>query len=299
MSTAVSSQAAQLSCGASPTPSPCTAKSALTGLSFGGQTASLCNLFTINGSACSGSGSTLSYASLAANLDVLQFLTTEGEVANGSGYLDLGTSLGLTGVTDAKLQLVVGQLPQVAYGPVGTTATSAQITADLLLSVLGDTVNIPLTAADGTASLTSVTCSQSNNAFNAAVVTGSTTAATAAITLSGVSGYGTTAIANASVSGVGNTAAGFTSNNVPPSASTFGGPNPNPFQIGLTSPTVTITTDSGLPVLINTVVTALSSGVFSQLSTALAPMLQAAGVTVAGADIADLSVNCGAVSLFQ
>ena len=96
--------------------------------------ASLCQLVSINGSLCTGNLSTLSTAELSASLNVLQMLTTEAEVANGTHALDLGTSLGITGVTDAKLKLTVGQIPQVAFGPVGTTASTAQLTTDLQLN---------------------------------------------------------------------------------------------------------------------------------------------------------------------
>ena len=74
---------------------------------------------------------------MSANLDVLQLLTTEAEVANGSNAINVQSALGITGVTSSTLSLVVGQPPQVAYGPVGTTATTAQVTADLKLNVLG------------------------------------------------------------------------------------------------------------------------------------------------------------------
>ena len=87
---------------------------------------------SINGSTCS-SGN-LSNDALSTSLNALQTFTTEAEVANGTNALDLGTSLGITGVTDATLTLTIGQIPQVAFGPVGTTASTAQLTADLQLN---------------------------------------------------------------------------------------------------------------------------------------------------------------------
>ena len=105
--TAADNQQALLNCGASPEPSPCVAYTNLGSLTFGGNTtAKLCQLVSINGSTCSG-GNALE-AGLDANLDLLQTLTTEAELANGANAIDLGTSLGLAGVTDAQLTLATG-----------------------------------------------------------------------------------------------------------------------------------------------------------------------------------------------
>ncbi len=70
---------------------------------------------SINGSTCGGGN--VSSPGLSASIDVLQFLTTEAELANGSNAINVQSALGLTGVTASTLSLVVGQLPQVAYGP--------------------------------------------------------------------------------------------------------------------------------------------------------------------------------------
>ena len=110
---------------------------------------------SINGSTCS--SGTLSTAALSTSLNALQTFTTEAEVANGTHALDLGTSLGITGVSDAKLTLTMTQIPQVAFGAVGATATTAQISSDLQLSVLGiGLVDIPLSAAQGTGTLSGI-----------------------------------------------------------------------------------------------------------------------------------------------
>ena len=112
---------------------------------------------SINGSTCS-SGNLPNYA-LKTSLNALQTFTTEAELANGTNALDLGTSLGITGVTDAKLTLSMTQIPQVAFGPVGTTASTAQLTSDLQLNYLGvGIINIPLSAAQGTATLSTLYC---------------------------------------------------------------------------------------------------------------------------------------------
>jgi len=282
LTNATLTQKSAQNCGASPVPSPCNAYTALQSLSFAGApSVELCQLFTINGSTCGGGN--VSVAGMSASLDVLQFLTTEAELANGSNAINVQSALGITGVTSATLSLVVGQLPQVAYGPGGTTANTAQVTADLKLGLLGvaGIVDIPLTAAQGTATLNAVTCLQTNNSLGQALVRASTTTATAAITLGGVSAGTLT------ITGVGTTTKGFISTVIPPTASTQLA-NTNPVQIGTTSPLLSwvglSAPLSGLP--------ALMTGV-------LGPVLQATGVTVGGATIADLNYNCGAVSIVK
>ena len=282
LTTATNSQKALQNCGASPVPSQCTAYTALQSLDFGGApSVELCQLFTIDASSCA--GGSVSQAGLSANLDVLQFLTTEAELANGSNAINVQSALGITGVTSATLSLVVGQLPRVGYGAVGTTASTAQVTADLKLTLSGvsGVVDIPLSAALGSSTLAAVNCSQVNNSFGSAVVTASTTAATAAITLNGVSAGTVT------ISAVGLTAKQFNSTIVPPTATTQTAIT-NPVQIGSSSPLVSWV---GLSAPI--------SGLPGLMTGVLAPVLQAAGVTVGGATIADLNYNCGAVSIVK
>jgi uncharacterized membrane protein len=278
---ATNTQKAAQNCGASPVPSPCNAYTALQSLDFGSTSVELCQLFSINGSTCGGGN--VSVPGMSANLDVLQFLTTEAELANGSNAINVQSALGITGVTSSTLSLVVGQLPQVAYGPGGTTATTAQVTADLKLGLLGvaGIVDIPLTAAQGTATLNAVTCLQTNNSLGQALVRASTTTATAAITLGGVSAGTLT------ITGVGTTTKGFISTVIPPTASTQSA-NTNPVQIGTTSPVLSW---SGL--------SAPLSGLPGLMTGVLGPVLQATGVTVGGATIADLNYNCGAVSIVK
>jgi len=283
LTNATSSQQSALNCGASPVPSPCNAYTALQSLDFGSTSFELCQLFSINGSSCGGGN--ISVAGMSASLDVLQFLTTEAELANGSNAINVQSALGITGVTASTLSLVVGQIPQVAYGPVGTTATTAQVTATLDLSLLGvGNVAIPLTAAQGTATLGAVNCSQVDNSFGSAVLSpASTTAATANITLAGVSA-GTLTINGVS------TSAQFNSTVVPPTAATqTHAPPTNPVQIGTTTPLLSW---SGLPLSLSTLLPTMMTGV-------LGPVLQATGVTVGGATIADLNYNCGAVSIVK
>ncbi len=256
-SDAVANQVALLNCGASPTPLPCEASTGLSALDFSASTSDqLCQLVSINGSTC---GTTLSTAALATSLNVLQMLTTEAELANNNNALDLGTSLGITGVTDAKLTLDLTQIPQVALGPVTTTAETAQVSSDLQLTDpgLGGVFNIPLSAVDGTATLETLTCA--NNSLTKAAIQSAITTATGSVTLAGV-GIATLTTANSP------TSFPYTSPIVPPTATTVAaGTNPEVVS--------TILSYSGL---------SSSSSYYTFLTSTLAgvlgPVLQAAGV---------------------
>lgn len=284
VSNAVANQATALNCGASPTPSPCVASTALSSVGLGSTSVNLCQLIALNGSGCP-NGTPPSTAALSTSLSVLQLLTIEAEVANGTNAVDLTSALGITGVTSASLSLQVLQIPQVAFGPVGTSASTAQVAATLQFNLLGvGQLSIPLSAAQATTTLSSVSCS-SSNAFQAAATSPTnTTAVTGSVSLAGAQ------IATLTLAGVSNKSETFTAANVPPTASTFSA-NTNPKQVGSTTLAPTYT---GL---------ASSSPAYTFLTTVLTgvmtPVLQAAGVSVAGADVAFLGANCGAVSIVQ
>jgi uncharacterized membrane protein len=283
ISDAVANQATVLNCGASPTPSPCVASSALTSVQLGSTSVQLCQLFSVNGSSCS-SGA-LSTAALSTSVNVLQLLSTEAELANGTNAVDVTSALGITGVTSASLSLQLVQIPQIAFGPTGSTASTAQVAATLQFNVLGvGVISIPLTAAQASTTLSSVTCS-SSNAFQAAATSPTnTTTATGTVSLNG------SQISTLTLSGVSNKSETFTSANVPPTASSFSS-NKNPQRVGSTSLTPTYTgLSSSSPAY--TFLTTL-------LSPVMTPVLQAAGVSVAGAEVAFLGANCGAVSIVQ
>jgi uncharacterized membrane protein len=287
---AMQTQAASLSCGSSPTPPACASESALSTLSgsiHGSTSVTLCKLVSINGSTC---GSQLAQTALSTNLDVLQTLTTEAELANGTNALNIASALNL-GVTSATLTTSLVQIPQVAYGPVGTTASTGQVNAVLSLSIVGlGVVNIQVTAATGTATLYEISCKSPNN-FE---VNASTSAATLTPSAVGLTFGATT------VTGAATTTPSFTAGYVPPSPATIptaSNPTPpfkNPDTIGTDSPTITLGTGSGNPLL-----SAQLSPVFATLDTVLAPVLNSLGVNLAGAQVAGLSINCGSVSLVQ
>ena len=115
-----------ISCGSTPTPPQCNADTALGTLNFGSSTAELCQLVSVNGSSCS--NGTLSTAALVTSLNVLQILTTEALVANGTNPIDLGVSLGITGVSkNAKLTLGLITPRRWSSDPLGAVASTAQI----------------------------------------------------------------------------------------------------------------------------------------------------------------------------
>jgi uncharacterized membrane protein len=290
-SDAVSNQVAQLNCGASPVPSPCNAGTGLTEITGGGDLAQLCQLVSINmGSIASGctnttsTTTTLSTPALSTSLNVLQMLTTEAEFANGSSALNVTSALGITGVTAAQLYLTLVQPPRVAYGVVNTTASTAQVQADLQLTlpVLG-LLDIPLSAASGTATLKTLKCQ--NNSMSSTTIAAATTTASGNVTLAG------TNIATVSITGYSGPSSTFAGGVVPPTASTAAA-GTNPYQVAPASPAPTVT---GLSGSTNPIV----STALSTVTGFLDPVLQAAGVSVGGASIADLSTNCGAVSLVQ
>ena len=282
---AVANQVAQLNCSATPTPSPCSASTALNGgansmVLTPSTQVQLCQLVSINGSTCTSPA--LSNAALSTSLNVLQTFTTEAEVANGTNAVDLGSSLQITGVSDATLALTLGQIPQVAYGPLGTTASTAQLTADLQLNDgLAGWINIPLSAAQGTATLTTLTCAF--NSMTATDIQPTTTAVTGSINVAGVG------VGSISVSGLNSTTTsplGYGPSVVPPTATTAAN-DTNPQEVGTTTPTLAA----------GSLVVGTLSG--SVLNGAVGPVLQAAGVSVGGAEVADLSTDCGSVSLVQ
>ena len=287
---AVANQVAQANCGATPTPLPCLASAALSGanaLDFTASTqAQLCQLVSINGSTCS--SGTLSSEALSTSLNALQIFTTEAEVANGTHAIDLGTSLGITGVSDATLTLTMTQIPRVGFGAVGATSTTAQMSTDLQLNVLGiGLVDLPLSAAQGTATLQGLTCAF--NSMSSTTIQPASTAVQGTVNVAGVN------VGTLTVGGInsGNTSAfSYGPSVVPPSASTAQG-GTNPQTAAVTNPPLTY---SGLTV---TNPSPLYTLLTSTLQSVLGPILQVTGASVGGVQVADLSTNCGAVSLVQ
>jgi hypothetical protein len=261
-----------------------------------------CHMVYVNvpGTQFNCSNTSVSPQGLDASLNMLQMLTTEAELTDGSSAINVTSALNLPNIPlvgsfgSATLTLSVGQPVQVAYGPVGTTASTAQVTATLAVNLLTiggisiGTLNIPLSAASGTANVQALSCT--NNAMTSTELSASTNAVSAAVTLSG------SQVATLNISGVSAQTNTFTSSEVPPTAATQSA-GTNPASVGTSSPTLSFSGLTGLGLtnlFVNDELTSTSA-----LSEAYGPVLQALGVQVAGAQLTDLATNCDAVSLVQ
>jgi tight adherence protein G len=281
ITSAVQLQVTSLTCSGSQIPFPCDA-SGSSGLGALGPFSSarplepLCDLIIINNSTC---GSTLSQIALSNNINVLQLLTTEAEVANGTNALNVTTAMSLPGVTSVTLSFPLIQLPAVAYGPIGTTAASSgQVDATFTLTILGQTVSIPVTGATGSATLLALACS-STNTVSSTQIQASTQAAASSITLNGA------ALSSLAVNAVNTTTLIFTV--VPPTYATITGKT-NPVYIGSTAPTLSFSGSGTVVALLN-----------ADLDLVLSPVLQSLGMSIGGAQVALLSAKCGNVDLVQ
>lgn len=272
----------------------------------------LCQLVVVNSASsqynCSNPPS---QQGLNASVNVLQMLTTEAELANGTNGINVTSALNLNSGLTGILGLSVGNVmlstqvispAQVAYGPVGTSASDAQVQATLSmnLSLFGvslGTLNIPLSAATGTAQLFNMTCND-NSLFSMSLNVNTNTVSTGTsgngitLTLLGV----TTTQGSISISGLTNKGVSFpgpanpAGNVIPPTTSTASA-GTNPESVGSSTPAVTFTAATGANA--NVVST------MGVLDGVLGPVLQAIGMTVGGATVAGLAANCGTVSLVQ
>jgi uncharacterized membrane protein len=259
------------------------------------------------------SNPSVSQQGLDASVNVLQMLATEAEVANGTNGIDVTSALNLNSalagdpglsVSNVMLSTVPGAPAQVAYGPVGTTASAAQVQTTLSMNLtrsgasLG-TLSIPLSGATGTATLNNISCNDDSMysmtilPINTNTVNTGTSGNGVTLTLQNI----TTTEGSLSLTGISNKSAFFTGpanpggSNIPPTPATAVANPANPESVGSTTPTFTFAAATGA----NSDVTA-TMGV---LKTAYGPVLQALGLTVGGASVAGLAANCGTVSLVQ
>ena len=274
----------------------------------------LCQMVNVNtsGGLVTCTNSSISQQGLNAGVNILQLLTTEAELANGTNGINLTSDLNLTdgllNIGNVMLSTQVISPAQVAYGPVGTSASDAQVQATLSMSltvpILGTplgTLSIPLSAATGTATLNTISCNDAS--LYSMALSASTGVASTGTTGNGITltllGIATT-VASLTITGVSNKGVTFTGPanpsgaDIPPTAATqSAGTNPETVS-GSLSPTITFGDDSG----INSAVAALlSTG--SVLADVLQPLLGSLGISVGGAQVAGLSANCGSVSLVQ
>jgi uncharacterized membrane protein len=260
------------------------------------------------------SNPSVSQQGLDASVNVLQMLTTEAELANGTNGIDLTSALNLNSalagdpglsVNNVMLSTVPAEPAQVAYGPVGTTASDAQVQTTLSMNLTKNgaslgTLSVPLAAATGTATLSNMTCVD-DSLYAMAIVPVTTKAVS-----SGTNGVTLTLQGNATAQGT------FTNGTSGNSASFTGPANPSGTEIPPTAATASAGTNpesrpstwetTNPPVLTFTAANGANSDVtdtMGVLSGAYGPVLQALGITVGGATIAGLAANCGTVSLVQ
>jgi uncharacterized membrane protein len=272
----------------------------------------LCQLVNVNVASTqyNCSNGSVSQQGLDASVNVLQMLTTEAELANGTNGINVTSAMNLTvaGVSLGNIMLSTQVISpaQVAYGPVGTTASDAQVQATLTMNLTVPILNtpigslsIPLSAATGTATLSSMTCNN-DSLYSMALNVNTNTVSTGTsgngitLTLLGV----TTTQGSISISGLSNKGVTFTGpanpqgSNIPPTAATAASTtNPNPESVGTTTPAVTFTAAGGANASVVSTMTVLDG--------VLGEDLQALGLTVGGATVAGLAANCGTVSLAQ
>ena len=304
LSNAVANQVAQLNCSSTPTALPCEANTGLSALHFNASTsAELCQMISINGSTCT--NGSVSTQGLNSSINLLQMLTSEAELANGSSALNVTSALSIPNVTSASLYLTLVQPAGDGWGtpgsytsaspcpaPSGQTsacAYTAQVTSDLKLTVTsllgqGINVDIPLSGAIGYATLASMSCTTAQ-VFQNATINVATTAATGTVTENG------TSLGTLTINGVSPQQTG-TFSTVPPTTSSVSlGTNPRKF--GSTTPTLNYSSSLGTLGLDTNLLNLLTVN----LPSVLGPVLQVTGASVGGAQVTDTKVKCGVVSL--
>jgi uncharacterized membrane protein len=272
----------------------------------------LCSMANINVASAqyNCSNSSITQQGLDASVNVLQLLTTEAELANGTNGIDVTTALNLTipvlglSLGNVMLSTQVISPAHYAYGPVGTSASDAQVQATLsmnltLSGVALGSLSIPLSAATGTASLNNITCDNDSMysmtilPINTSAVSTGTTGNGVTLTLLGVPTtegslkmLGLSPPGSAFFTGPANPAG----SDIPPTTTTASA-GTNPEAVGSSSPSFSFTAAPGA----NSSVTAT----MNVLASSYGPVLQAIGLTVGGADVAGYRADCGTVSLVQ
>ena len=141
-------------------------------------------------------------------------------------------------------------------------------------------IAIPFTAATGTATLNADVCSWTGH--QSTTLFAMTNTAALSVTLVGSS------LVTLNFAGANTTGFSYPASLVPPNATTDSGANPsNPRQLGTSNPQPTTSGASGLWTTVGPLLAPLDS--------ILGQVLQAAGVTVGGANVADLGLDCDAI----
>ncbi len=203
-------------------------------------------------------------------------------LARDGGQLNGTVSSGVSGIVDPTLSVHIVEPPRIVFGPVGVTASTGQVSVGLDLGLRVAFLTVPVTlgidAATGTATLKEVGC-------DAALVPVSG-AATASTNVAGV----TLRVLNLPVA--------FAVTGVSPTDLSFASPFTwaHRQRVGATSFGLATAVGNGLSPLgglgglFNSLLAPLEQAVVS-------PILQALGVTLAGADVAVLGPTCGTIRL--
>lgn len=249
-------------------------------------------------------------AAALANIDVQDLLNATALVANGTNLLDVpaaNLSVGGQAVTvNTTVQVI--EKPRWVFGPVGSTARTAQATIQLQLQVqipgVSDTrVAVRLQAASAEATSTSIGCGTPQT-LDLGVKTGLLTTRadiTTRLSLLGIP------VADVVLHAA--TSAPATSTpvlfDVPPDV--LGEPKQAPTpatSIGTASVVTDQVTLLGLPIaggvapLVNTLTSTVLGPVLTQVETVvLRPLAEVLGLTVAGADVAPLAIACSGPKL--
>jgi hypothetical protein len=276
-------------------------------------TVSLCSLVAMLG--CSNNTNTITAGAvvpgeLSQNISVYTLLddaALQAREASGSSALNVTGGIGsgglLSGLSSATLSISAIQPPQEADGAPGSTkATSAQASVTLNLSLLGlglglTSGSVTFTAANGSASLTSLDCS--NGTVDTATVTAATNAASATFN-GGLAGLTLTveALPSSKTLTFINTPDALLP---PPGSGTGNNANPQTFSFGSGGTGDLVDVSGSITGLLGGLLGTLT-GILTGLSsdaTGLGPVFQALGLSIAGENVTLQSANCSAVELVK
>jgi uncharacterized membrane protein len=207
-----------------------------------------------------------------ASINALSLLQGELLLARSGSAVSGTVKSGISGIADVTLTAQVVSPPTIAFGPVGTSASTGQISVSLRTNLLALVpIQLGITAATGTATLSSIACSG----------IGPSSSATASVQTS-LSGL-TLSVLGLPVS------LGLTA--VPPTTKTF---SPaftwaHSQHVGATS----LGLSGAIGGALSPLVLGLVNGLLGPLENAvLSPILRSLGISVAGADVAVLGPVC-------
>ncbi len=274
---------------------------------------SLCQLVAMLG--CSNNNDTVTAGALvpgelSQNISVYTLLddaALQAELASGSSAINVAGGIDgglLSNLSSATVSVSAIQPPQEADGPPGSTeATTAQATVTLNLSLAGLSLlgltsgSVTFTAANGSASLTSLDCA--NGTVDTATISAATSAASATFN-GGLAGLtlNVEALPSSTTLTYVNTPDALLP---PPGSGTGNNANPQTFSFGSGGTGHLVSVSGSISGLLGSLLSNLT-GLLSGLSsdaTGLGPVFQALGLSIAGENVTLQSVNCSALQLVK